>query len=129
VRTARQQAGDGAEALVAARLAAAGWEILGRNVRAGRGELDLVAIDPGPPRELVVIEVRHRSSRSFGLAEETVAFGKRTHLRLAIGRLMADGLPDGPHLPRLPLRVDLVVVEPASAGDAPRVRHHRAIAL
>ena len=124
MRTAKQEAGDEAEALVAARLLAAGWTVLGRNVHAGRGELDLVAIDPGPPRELVIVEVRRRTSRSFGLAEETVAFAKRSHLRLAIGRLLEDGLPGGVAMPRLPLRVDLVVVEPGS-----RVRHHRGIEL
>jgi putative endonuclease len=130
VRTAKQAAGDAAEALVAASLARAGWTILGRQVRAGRGELDLVAIDPGPPPALVVVEVRRRSSRAFGLAEETVAFRKRTHLRVAIGRLLEDGLPGGVRLPRLPLRVDLVVVEPAaSPGAAPQVRHHRGIEL
>ena len=124
MRTAKQQAGDEAEAFVATRLAEAGWTVLARNVHAGRGELDLVAIDPGPPRELVIVEVRRRSSRSYGLAEETVAYRKRSHLRLAIGRLLEDGLPGGAALPTLPLRVDLVVVEPGS-----RLRHHRAIPL
>ena len=124
VRTASQQAGDDAESLAAAHLQRAGWEILARNVRAGRGELDLVAIDPGPPRELVIVEVRRRSSRTYGLAEETVAFRKRAHLRTSIGRLLEDGLPGSAALPRLPLRVDLVVLEPG-----PRLRHYRAISL
>lgn len=130
MRTAQQQAGDEAEGLVAARLQGLGWTILGRNVRAGRGELDLVAVDPGPPRELVVVEVRRRSSRAFGLAEETVASRKRSHLRVAIGRLLEDGLRDDEPLPSLPLRVDLVVVEPRSGASAsPRLRHYHAIAL
>lgn len=124
-----QRSGDDAETIVAARLERNGWTILGRNVRAGRGELDLVAIDPGPPPALVVIEVRRRSSRAFGLAEETVAFRKRSHLRVAIGRLLEDGLPGGTPLPRLHLRVDLVVVEPGQRGGEPRLRHHRAIEL
>lgn len=116
--------------LVAERLEAVGWTILGRQVRAGRGELDLVAVDPGPPRELVIVEVRRRASRGFGLAEESVAFRKRTHLRVAIGRLLEGGLPGGGPLPRLPLRVDLVVVEPAAGGpEASRLRHHRGIEL
>lgn len=130
MRTAQQQTGDAAEAFAAAHLEGLGWAILGRNVRAGRGELDLVAVDPGPPAELVIVEVRRRSSRAFGLAEETVAFRKRTHLRVAIGRLLGDGLPDGVPLPRLPLRIDLIVVEPGERPvDAPRLRHHRAIEL
>jgi len=129
MRTAQQQTGDEAEAAVAAHLQRLGWTILGRNVRAGRGELDLVCADPGPPAELVVVEVRRRSSRAFGLAEETVAYRKRAHLRVAIARLLEDGLPDRRPLPRLPQRVDLVVVEPGPAREGPRLRHHRAIAL
>jgi putative endonuclease len=127
VRTERQEAGDRAEAFVADHLSACGWTILARNVRGGRGELDLIAIDPGPPRTLVVVEIRWRASRSFGLAEETVAFRKRAHLRAAVGRVLEDGLPDGRTLPGLPLRIDLVAVEPPlEPGEPPRIRHHRA---
>ena len=129
MRTAQQQAGDEAEGFVAARLEGLGWTILGRNVRAGRGELDLVAVDPGPPRELVIVEVRRRSSRAFGLAEETVAYRKRSHLRVAIGRLLEDGLRGDEPLPSLPLRVDLVVVDPRSGSASLRMRHYHAIAL
>ena len=67
-RTAAQQAGDAAETLVATRLADAGWTVLARNVHVGRHELDLVAIDPGPPAALVIVEVRWRADRDFGLA-------------------------------------------------------------
>jgi putative endonuclease len=130
MRTDAQQRGDGAESLVAADLVASGWTILARNVRVGRGELDIVAIDPWPPSMLVIVEVRWRGSRAFGLADESLDHRKRAHLRAAIGRLLEDGLPTGHPLPRLPVRVDLVVVEPAPAsGELARVRHHRAIRL
>lgn len=125
-RTRGQRVGDAAEALVARRLAEAGWTIVGRNVRVGRGELDIVAIDPGPPAALVVVEVRWRRDRGFGLPEETVGWRKRRHLRAAAMRLLDEGLRDGRALPALPLRFDLVVVEPAvAAGGEPRIRHHR----
>jgi putative endonuclease len=130
VRTGAQILGDDAESAVASLLVAAGWTILARQVRVGRKELDLVAVDPGPPPRVVIVEVRWRGSRAFGLAEETLDHRKRAHLRAAIGRLIADGLPDGAALPALPIGVDLVVVEPATGAAAqPRVRHHRAIAL
>jgi len=130
VRTDAQALGDAAESAVAAALVAAGWMILGRQVRLGRGELDIVAIDPGPPRMLVIVEVRWRRSRAFGFAEETIDHRKRAHLRAAIGRLLEEGLPDGTPLASLPMRVDLAVVEPPiRAGDTPRIRHHRAIPL
>jgi len=121
MRTDAQQSGDAAERQVADRLAAAGWSIVGRNVHVGRHELDLIAVDPGPPPILVVVEVRWRSRRAFGLPEETVDGRKRTRVRAAAFGLLDRGvLPDGSPLPHLPLRFDLIVVEP---GD--RIRHHR----
>lgn len=120
-RTAAQQAGDAAETVVADRLIAAGWTVVARNVHVGRHEIDLVAVDPGPPPNLVVVEVRWRAGRDFGLPEETVDHRKRTRVRAAAYGLLERGiLPDGSLVPRLPLRFDLVVVEP---GD--RLRHHR----
>ena len=111
---------------MAERLVAAGWTMLGRNVRVGRGELDLVGVDPGPPPALVVVEVRWRRDRSFGLPEETVDWRKRRHLHTAGLELIDRGLPDGRPLPALSLRFDLVVVEPPSSRDQPpRVRHYR----
>ncbi len=126
-RTAAQQAGDTAESLVLVRLLETGWTVLARNVHVGRHELDLVAVDPGPPATLVIVEVRWRASRGFGLPEETVDHRKRRHVRMATYGLRDRGvLPDGSPLPRLPVRFDLVVVEPATGGGEPTVRHHRA---
>jgi putative endonuclease len=121
MRTAAQALGDRAESVVARRLRASGWTILGRNIRMGRAELDVIALDPGPPPTLVVVEVRWRARRDYGLAEETVAHAKVTRIRRAAFALLdAGALPDGTPLPRAPLRIDLVAVEP---GD--RLRHHR----
>ena len=116
-RTDRQKAGDAAESLVCERLAARGWQILARNVHVGRSELDIVAIDLGPPQRLVVVEVRWRRTREFGLAEETFDERKRAHLKAGIARLLELGsLPGGDELPRLPLALDLAVVEPGAGG-------------
>ena len=126
-RTQAQQAGDAAETLVLGRLIEAGWTVLARNVHVGRHELDLVAIDPGPPRALVIVEVRWRASRGFGLGEETVDHRKRSRVRLAAYGLLDRGvLPGGAVVPRLPIRFDLIVVEPGEGGGEPRVRHHHA---
>ncbi|HYM84628.1 MAG TPA: YraN family protein, partial [Candidatus Dormibacteraeota bacterium] len=124
-RTPAQQAGDAAETVVAGALTGAGWTVLARNVRVGRGELDLLAIDPGPPERLVAVEVRWRRPAGFGQPEETVDRQKRRHLRAAVGRLLAERrLPDGRVLPRLPPSIDLVVVEPSPYGPQ-AVRHLR----
>ncbi len=121
MRTAAQQSGDAAEALVARHLAALGWQIIGTRVRVGRAELDIVAVDPGPPSALVIVEVRWRGRRDFGLPEETVDGRKRARLHRAGFALRERGLlADGTVLPQHPLRFDLVVLEP---GD--RLRHYR----
>ena len=125
-RTAREL-GDAAEAEAARRLVAGGWEVLARNVRVGRDELDLVGIDPGPPRTLVIVEVRWRGRRDFGLAEESLDHRKRVALRRAVARLLDAGmLPDGTPLPRLPVRIDLVAIDRGPDGR-PSVRHHRGL--
>ncbi len=121
-RTDQQRAGDRAEALTARTLEVLGWRILGRNVRAGRSELDIVAVDPGPPPRLAVVEVRWRRSRAFGLPEETLDREKREHLRRGLGRLLEAGrLPDGVALPDLPVAIDLAVVEPGPDGGRVRL--------
>ena len=125
--TAAQQIGDAAEQQVAVRLEGQRWMILARNLRLGRDEVDLLAVDPGPPAALVVVEVRRRGRRDFGLAEETLDRRKRAALRRAVGTLLAAReLPDGTSLPRLPLRVDLVAID-AGPDGVPSVRHHRGI--
>jgi Holliday junction resolvase-like predicted endonuclease len=121
MRTAGQRTGDAAEAAVAANLEARGWRVLARQLRVGRAEIDLLAIDPGPPPALVVVEVRWRAVRDFGLAEETVDGRKRTRLHRAAYALRDRGvLPGGAALPVLPFRFDLIVLEPGG-----RLRHHR----
>jgi putative endonuclease len=127
VRTAGQVLGDAAEVAVAEQLVIAGWTVLARNVHVGRGELDIVAVDPGPPAMLVAVEVRWRARRDFGLPEETFDWRKRRRLRdAAFGLLDRGRLPDGRQLPRLSLRFDLILVEPSGDGTpAPRIRHHR----
>ena len=106
---------------MAAHVVTLGWQVLATHVRVGRAELDLIATDPGPPAALVVIEVRWRSRRDFGLPEETVDGRKRARLHRAGFALRDLGcLPGGTPLPALPLRFDLVVVEPGG-----RLRHHR----
>jgi putative endonuclease len=127
--SAAARQGAHAEQLAAERLEHAGWVILGRNVRVGRGELDVVGIDPGPPRTLVVVEVRWRGRRDFGLAEESLDRRKRAALRRSFGALLNLGsLPDGRRLPALPSRLDVVAVDRDARGGT-SVRHHRGVRL
>ena len=108
------------------------WHVLARRVRVGRDEVDLVALDPGPPATLVAVEVRSRSSTRFGPPEASVDQAKVRHCYRAMGALRRAGrLADGTRLPPLPWRVDLIAVELDTAREAggrgPRVRHLRSV--
>ena len=113
-RTPAQQLGDAAETTVAALLLGSGWTVVGRNLGFGRNEVDILAVDPAPPATLVIVEVRWRASRGYGLAEETFDWRKRAHLRAAVGKLHEmTALADGTSVPRLPIRIDSSWSSPA----------------
>ena len=129
---ARGRTGRAAEELVARHLATAGWTVIARNIRVGRSELDLLAVDPGPPVTLVVVEVRANRTSLFGPPEASVSRHKLGAVYRGALSLRAGGLlPDGTALPRHPLRVDLVTVEMAPFLDrtvaGPVVRHLRGL--
>ena len=105
-----------------------GYRIVAQNYSCPQGELDLVAVDGVC---VVFVEVRWRRNRDFGLPEETFDHRKRRHVWSAAMRVIAVGtLPGGVRLPLLPVRLDLIVVEPPLRPDqAPRLRHHRNVSL
>lgn len=78
---ARQQFGRAAEAAAARHLEGEGWVLLGRNVRIGRGELDLIARRGDV---LAFVEVKARRSAVCGAPEDAVDGRKRRQVaRLA----------------------------------------------
>ena len=87
---ARRRTGQLAEELAARRLAARGWEILGRNARTRHGELDIVARDG---HALVFVEVKAgRHDPDFGPERPILAVDRRKQLqvrRLAVAWLAA----------------------------------------
>lgn len=123
--TCRQRRGTWAEALVADHLGHRGWRVVGRNLRVARDEIDVLAVDPGPPPTLVVVEVRGLHSTSFGAPEERVDRRKVGRLYRAAAALRTIGEVDGSRLPQFPWRVDLVVVD-ARDGSL-QLRHLRAL--
>ncbi len=114
-RTLRQRRGQAAEDAATRYLAAAGWRMLERNVKVGRDEIDIVAVDPGPPAELVCVEVRSATSDAFGAPEERIDRTKIRNLYRAM-RTMQSGSG-------LPRRVDLIVVD--ARGGKVTIRHLR----
>ncbi|MBI4346380.1 MAG: YraN family protein [Elusimicrobia bacterium] len=96
--------GLAAEARAATYLEGRGFTILERRYRTVAGELDLVARDRG---EIVFVEVKARSSSSFGGPEAAVDFRKQRRLtRAAESYLALHGLSDAP------ARFDVVAVTP-----------------
>jgi len=109
----RRGLGREGEARAAAYLAARGYRIVERNVRAGGVEIDLVVTQPGL---LVFVEVKTRRSRRFGAPEEAVDARKQARLvRAAMSWLQSHQV----HPRRL--RFDVVTVE--RNADAWCLRH------
>ncbi len=109
-----KQAGDLAEQVAANYLRLSDYCILARNIRHGRLEVDIIA-----SRGSVVafVEVRMRSSRSFGRPEETVRYHKRRNLlQAATGIIPRLGLNRNQRL-----RFDVIAVE--IAGQELTLRH------
>ncbi len=105
------------EALVAAYLEARGATILGRNVRIGRDEIDLVARQGSL---LLFVEVRTRRTARFGPPAASIDAAKRERVRRAARRLLASG-----RFGRGPVRLDAAGVVLA-AGEAPVLSYHPA---
>jgi putative endonuclease len=122
--------GAQAEDAAAAHLTGLGWQILGRNLRLGRDELDIVALEPGRRATLVIVEVRSRSGPGFGDAVESVDARKVARLYRAALALRQGGHPqidlDMVGLPSW--RVDLLALARTRAGDWDVEQHLRGLA-
>ena len=124
VKTERQRRGMAAESMAADFLVRLGWHVLAQNVKVGRDEVDLLAVDPGPPRTLVSVEVRSLTSPRFGAPEERVDRRKVGRLYRSLAGLGAV-LESDARVGALPRRVDLVVVDRRSGVT--QIRHLRAL--
>ena len=104
--------GAAGEERAAAYLRGRGWDILARNVRSRRGEVDLVA---GRDDLLAFVEVKAWQTLGAADLEYAVGPAKRRRIREA-ARLFLARRPD---LAGRRARFDVVLL----AGDPPRVRH------
>ncbi|MDT5371992.1 MAG: putative endonuclease [Mycobacterium sp.] len=109
--------GQVGEAVAARVLGDAGLEVIDRNWRCARGEIDIVASDGST---LIFCEVKTRSSRMFGDPLEAVHPIKAMRLRL----LACMWLADHPGGRWGDIRFDVISVLKAP-GVAARVRHVR----
>jgi putative endonuclease len=108
----RKALGDFGERVAARYLADLGMVLLDRNWRCSQGEIDIVARDGA---ELVVCEVKTRSSARFGTAFEAITAEKAGRLH-RLGHAWLAAHPA--HRGRGPLRVDVVTVSTEAAGAA-----------
>jgi putative endonuclease len=100
------------EERAAAYLRGHGWDILARNVRSRRGEVDLVA---GRDDVLAFVEVKAWDSLGAADLEYAIGPGKRKRIRDAARQFLSRR----PDLAGRRPRFDVVLL----AGDPPRVRH------
>ncbi|HEX9967080.1 MAG TPA: YraN family protein [Solirubrobacterales bacterium] len=116
----RQRLGARAEDLVAARLSAAGWEIVERNARTRYGELDLVAFDGDA---LVFVEVKAgRAGSALGPERPILSVDFRKQRR--IRRLATAWLGKRRELPHYDdIRFDAVGVTFDGAGRVTDYEH------
>jgi putative endonuclease len=92
-----------------------GWTILGRNVRVGRREVDLIV---ARHHVLVFVEVKSRSGESFGDPLEAITPKKRREIARAAAGWLREHSPSGAR----EIRFDAVGVTWPRRGP-PRIRH------
>jgi putative endonuclease len=97
--------GRRAELAVADYLFAQGFAVLGRNVRVGHWELDILARSG---RLVVAVEVRVRGNGSFESAFESITPSKRRRVVRAVERLWHERLSFVPAIERV--RIDAAAV-------------------
>lgn len=111
----RKQLGDWGERVAALHLEAKGYEIVARNWRCARGEIDLVA---QAGKVLVFTEVKTRRGRAFGTPEQ----GLTPHKAKKLQQLGQYYLYEN-DLDEIEWRIDLVAVELDNKGKLLRCEH------
>jgi len=121
----RQLLGRWGESLAADYLVDQGYVVLERNVRTRYGEIDLVAclveegIFPAARVQVIVfVEVKTRSTQTFGLPEESVTAHKREHLIAAAQSY----LQDHPDLGEV-WRIDVIAIQRLQPDKPPTIHH------
>jgi putative endonuclease len=96
-----------------------GYSILDRNVRTAYGEIDLVArqvfADCG---EIVIVEVKTRSSTKYGFPEEAVSNRKKEHLIHSAEAFMQAH----PELGKS-WRIDVIAIQKSGVDTRPSIEH------
>lgn len=119
MKTSRQSLGKWGEKIAAEYLIESGYTILARNARTPFGEIDLIArhnLDAS--QEIVIVEVKTRSSTIFGFPEEAVSRQKREHLKNSAEAYMVQHPELGTFW-----RVDVIAIQRSAGNAQPDIRH------
>ncbi|MFO8100345.1 MAG: YraN family protein [Salinibacter sp.] len=109
--------GDRGEDLAADFLREAGYQIIERNYRHERNEVDLVCRDPESGGEVVFVEVKARSGTGFGPPEASVTPKKQTILTTVARAFLHEREIEG-----AAARFDVIAV--LLSGDTPTIHHY-----
>jgi putative endonuclease len=90
-------------------------EDLAEGVRAGRGEIDIIALDGGT---LVFVEVKTRQGNAYGLPEEYVTPKKQAQIRKTALRYLLSR-----RVPHTDCRFDVIGIT-WDRRSPPRINHH-----
>lgn len=114
----RRERGEGGEELAATYLKLAGFEILERNLRLGRQEIDILARDGAC---LVCVEVRLRRGDRCGRAAESLNRGKLRAMRMGLRLALRERNWRGD------FRLDLIALDWRSDRSGLELAHYRGI--
>jgi putative endonuclease len=118
--------GQQGENVAAGYLEKQGYEIIARNVRTPFGEIDLIAqknsmtsiFDTETEKTIVFVEVKSRTTRTFGPPEEAITPRKQAHLLASIHYY----IQQNPQ-PNANWRLDIIAVEKYHSKQDYRVVH------
>jgi len=106
------------ETLAAQYLVNKGYLIVCQNYHSAYGEIDLIARDG---TELVMVEVKTRSSHNIKAAEDSINKTKQNKLTLTAMQFLAEH----PELTELSCRFDVIIVFYYRTDESYQIRHYR----
>lgn len=125
ILTAKARGYEG-ETIAAEYLTKKGYAIIEKNFTVRGGEIDIIADDHGT---LVFIEVKTRTSESFGHGDESLTAAKKRRIKSTIARYLNDTMKSDD----IDYRVDLIEIEMPRNSDASdahaRITHNEDIEL
>lgn len=112
----RKNFGDSAERVAALYLEEHGCQVIARNVRTRKGEIDLIAMDA---EGLAFVEVKARRGTAYGDPEEAIT--PRKQIRLVA--LAEEFVARQPEFAGHPWRIDVVAILLDRTGKVVRLNH------